>query len=301
MSWTRSNSPTPRLQRPQRPVAERQRLGERAGRELGQLEEVLARLDLPVGREATRVVVVEHVEAGQLGERDPLVEHRVRLAAEHLDVVAEVDERLGEVAGVDALAADVGLARGRSGRRSAAARSGSVGAGADMAGNAIGRRLPAGSRPFRCSRPVRACGDAGGRATGHRRPPVTVAGEEVGPHRARAVRAASASPTPTTRPIARQARRQALAPAGVRRRRRRDEPLGGRRRRRAARRQPVHAVRRHVRRPPAELDRRRPPGARRAARRARRRRAARASAPPSRPVASAPRCRSASPTTARSP
>ena len=34
----------------------------------------------------------------------------VRLAAEHLDVVAEVDQRLGQVAGVDALAADVGLA-----------------------------------------------------------------------------------------------------------------------------------------------------------------------------------------------
>ena len=41
---------------------------------------------------------------------DPLVEDRVRLAAEHLDGVAEVDQRLGEVAGVDALAADVRLA-----------------------------------------------------------------------------------------------------------------------------------------------------------------------------------------------
>ena len=47
---------------------------------------------------------------GQLDQRDPLVEDRVRLAAEHLDVVAEVDERLGEVPGVDALAAHVGLA-----------------------------------------------------------------------------------------------------------------------------------------------------------------------------------------------
>ena len=99
-----------RLQRPQGAVAERQRLGERAGRELGQLEEVLAGLDLPVGGEAAGVVVVEHVEARQLGQRHPLVEHRVRLAAEHLDVVAEVDERLGEVPRVHALAADVGLA-----------------------------------------------------------------------------------------------------------------------------------------------------------------------------------------------
>ena len=90
--------------------AEGQRLGERAGRELGQLEEVLAGLDLPVGGEAAGVVVVEDVEARQLRQRHPLVEHGVRLAAEHLDVVAEVDERLGEVPRVDALAADVGLA-----------------------------------------------------------------------------------------------------------------------------------------------------------------------------------------------
>ena len=47
---------------------------------------------------------------GQLDEGHPLVEDRVRLAAEHLDVVAEVDERLGQVAGVDPLAAHVGLA-----------------------------------------------------------------------------------------------------------------------------------------------------------------------------------------------
>ncbi len=47
---------------------------------------------------------------GSLVQRDALVEDRVRLAAEHLDRVAEVDERLGEVAGVHALAAHVGLA-----------------------------------------------------------------------------------------------------------------------------------------------------------------------------------------------
>ena len=55
-------------------------------------------------------MVVPQVEAGQLVQRDPLVEHRVRLAAEHLDGVAEIDQRLGEVAGVHALAADVRLA-----------------------------------------------------------------------------------------------------------------------------------------------------------------------------------------------
>jgi hypothetical protein len=54
-------------------------------------------------------VVVEQVEAGELGERHPIVEHRIRLAAEHLDRVPEIDERLGEVPGVDALATDVRL------------------------------------------------------------------------------------------------------------------------------------------------------------------------------------------------
>ena len=68
------------------------------------------RLDLPVAGEATGVVVVAEVEARQLVQRHALVEHRVRLAAEHLDLVAEVDERLGEVARVHALAADVRLA-----------------------------------------------------------------------------------------------------------------------------------------------------------------------------------------------
>ena len=123
--------------------AERQRLGERAGRELRQLEDVLARLDLPVGREAPGVVVVEDVEARQLRQRDALVDDRVRLAAEHLDVVAEVDERLGEVARVHALAADVRLAAVRQvgdAQRRVAERD----PGAGMTGNATGRRLPAG-------------------------------------------------------------------------------------------------------------------------------------------------------------
>ena len=57
-----------------------------------------------------REVVVVDVEARELDQRDPLVEDRVRLAAEDLDVVAEVDQGLGQVAGVDALAAHVGLA-----------------------------------------------------------------------------------------------------------------------------------------------------------------------------------------------
>ena len=57
-----------------------------------------------------REVVVVDVEARQLDQRDPRVELGVRLAAEDLDVVAEVGQRLGEVADVDALATAVGLA-----------------------------------------------------------------------------------------------------------------------------------------------------------------------------------------------
>ena len=90
--------------------AERERLGEHAGHEPGHLEEVLAGLQLPESGEPAGEVVVERVEARELGQRDALVEDRVRLAAEHLDAVAEVGEGLGEVAGVHTLAADVGLA-----------------------------------------------------------------------------------------------------------------------------------------------------------------------------------------------
>ena len=70
----------------------------------------LAPLELPVRREAAGVEVVEQVQARQFAERDALVEHRIGLAAEHLDRVTELDQCLGEVAGVDPLAADVRLA-----------------------------------------------------------------------------------------------------------------------------------------------------------------------------------------------
>ncbi len=66
-------------------------------------------LELPEGWEPAGVVVVEQVEAREFGEGDAVVEHRIRLAAEDLDLVSEVDEGFGEVTGVDALPADVGL------------------------------------------------------------------------------------------------------------------------------------------------------------------------------------------------
>jgi hypothetical protein len=71
-----------------RPGRERHGFAEGAGEVLGDLEDVLTGLDLPVRREATRVLVVEDVEAGQGSEGDPVVEHRVGLTAEHLHGVA---------------------------------------------------------------------------------------------------------------------------------------------------------------------------------------------------------------------
>jgi hypothetical protein len=55
-------------------------------------------------------LVIEDVEARQFVQRDALVEHRVGLASIYLYMVTEVDKRLREVAGVDALTADVRFA-----------------------------------------------------------------------------------------------------------------------------------------------------------------------------------------------
>ena len=54
-------------------------------------------------------MIVERVEARELRERNALVEHRIGLATEHLDRVAEVGQRLREVPRVDALSTDVRL------------------------------------------------------------------------------------------------------------------------------------------------------------------------------------------------
>jgi hypothetical protein len=91
------------------PHREGERLGKGATDEGGDLEHVLPVLQLPDPRLPHGEVVVVDVEARQLHQWDPLVEDRVRLAAQHLDVVAQVDQRLGQVAGVHALATDVGL------------------------------------------------------------------------------------------------------------------------------------------------------------------------------------------------
>ena len=74
---------------------ESERLGESAGEELGHLHEVVAVADLPVAGEPTGEVVVKRVEARQLVQFDAFVKNRVWLATEHLDGVAEVNQRLG--------------------------------------------------------------------------------------------------------------------------------------------------------------------------------------------------------------
>ena len=93
-----------------RPQGEGERLRERTRREGGDLHEVRPVLELPDAGHAHREVVVVDVEAGQLDQRDPLVEDGKGLAAEHLDGVTEVDQRFGQVPGVDALAADMRFA-----------------------------------------------------------------------------------------------------------------------------------------------------------------------------------------------
>ena len=91
--------------------AERLGLGEsrRPGRQ--QFEQVDARLDLVGPRNAERVRLAVEVQAGHLGQAHPRVEALgVRLAGEHLDVVAEFDEPAGQVTDVDPLPAAMGLA-----------------------------------------------------------------------------------------------------------------------------------------------------------------------------------------------
>ncbi len=84
--------------------------GKATRHELRGFQPVIAGLELPVRRDAAWIVVVEQVEAGKFRQRNALVENWVWLPGEHLHVVTEVDERLGEVTGVHPLAAHVGLA-----------------------------------------------------------------------------------------------------------------------------------------------------------------------------------------------
>ena len=100
----------PGAQMTPRSQTERHRFGEVAGAERDVFGDVGPVLPFPDARLAHRVGVAPDVEAGKLDQRNPLVEDRVRRAAQDLDMVAEVDQRLAEVADVDALTADMRLA-----------------------------------------------------------------------------------------------------------------------------------------------------------------------------------------------
>ncbi len=119
-------------------------------------------LQLPEAGEPAGEVIVPQVEAGQLVQRDALVEHGVGLTAEDLDGVTEVDQRLGEMAGVDALPPDMRLA--------------AVGEVGDREGGVGRQRLSlrrggGRHRPVRlsapCYRPVRVTGLQRASGTGH--------------------------------------------------------------------------------------------------------------------------------------
>ena len=89
--------------------AESKRFTEGALEELCRLHDVRPVGQLPIGRETPGVMVIEDVEARQLMHHDTRVDYGVRLATKDFDVMTEVDQGFGEVSGVDALTAHVGL------------------------------------------------------------------------------------------------------------------------------------------------------------------------------------------------
>ena len=92
------------------PLRERPRLGEHAGAHEAELAEVDAVPELPRPRDPERVARGVEIHARDLHEALRVVELGVRRAREDLDVVPERDGLAGDVAGVDALAATVGVA-----------------------------------------------------------------------------------------------------------------------------------------------------------------------------------------------
>ena len=91
--------------------AERARLGKSGRPHRGEFEQVDPVADLTGPRHPERVGLAVEVQAGHLVQAHPRVEAiRVRLAGEHLDVVAEFDEPAAKVADVDPLAATMCLA-----------------------------------------------------------------------------------------------------------------------------------------------------------------------------------------------
>lgn len=80
------------------------------GQEQPEFIEVFAGLEFPDCREAEWVVVVNEVEARQLGELDALIQNGIGLTTKDFDAVAEIDKGFSEVPGINALATDMGFA-----------------------------------------------------------------------------------------------------------------------------------------------------------------------------------------------
>ena len=79
------------------------------GQEKTKFVEIFASLEFPDGGEAEGIVVVDEVEAWQLGEFDAVVHDRIRLTAEDFDAMAKVNKCFSEVTGIDALTTDMGF------------------------------------------------------------------------------------------------------------------------------------------------------------------------------------------------
>ena len=80
------------------------------GQEKTKFIEIFASLEFPDGGESEGIVVVDEVKTWQLGEFDAVVQDRIRLTTEDFDAMAEVNKRVGEVTGIDALTTDMGFA-----------------------------------------------------------------------------------------------------------------------------------------------------------------------------------------------
>jgi hypothetical protein len=93
-----------------RALAKGEWFSELSTEETDRFNKIWSRLDFPVPRNSAGVLIIEKVKAWQLVHLNAVVQDGVGLATENLDGVTKIDESLGEVSGVYALASDMGLA-----------------------------------------------------------------------------------------------------------------------------------------------------------------------------------------------
>jgi hypothetical protein len=85
-------------------------LSKLSAKEAHRFNKIWSSLDFPVPRNTTGVLIVEEVKTWQLVHLNAVVQDGVRLATKNFNRVTEIDESLGEVSRVDALASDMGFA-----------------------------------------------------------------------------------------------------------------------------------------------------------------------------------------------